>query len=189
MNKQLAEYINQRITVSTTELELILSFFKPLKAKKNELLITQGQTSQHMFFVLEGCLRIFYINEEGQEATRYLGFENSLTTALLSFISEKPSFEYIQALEHTDLLYITQNDFKQLLEVVPAWEQFYRRYLEYAYVLNTKKLMSFVTMDAKELYKQLLEEHPLVVKRLSSKIVASYLNISQETLSRLKSKL
>lgn len=189
MYKQIEDYIRKEISVTEEELKTITSFFKPLTPKRNEILVSHGQTSQRMFFVGKGCLRIFFINEEGQDATRYLAFENNFATALVSFITDKPSLEFIQALEHTELLYITQKDFYHLLDVIPSWEKFYRHYLEIAYVTNTNRLMSFITMDAKERYRQLLNEKPDVVRRLPNKMVASYLNISQETLSRLKSKL
>ena len=83
----------------------------------------------------------------------------------------------------------THKDFYHLLEIIPSWEKFYRHYLEYAYVNNTNRLMSFLTQDATERYRQLLEINPKIVQRLPNKIVATYLNMSQETLSRLKSKL
>jgi FixJ family two-component response regulator len=75
-----------------------------------------------------------------------------------------------------------------LLKIIPQWEKLYRHYLEYAYVTNTNRLMSFITLDATERYRQLLAQNPNVVMRMPNKMVASYLNISQETLSRLKSK-
>lgn len=189
MYEQLATYIGQKIKVSAEELETILSYFKILKPKKNELLLTHGQSSQRTFFVGKGCLRIFFINEEGQDATRYFAFENEFATALTSFITGDPSMEFIQAIEHTELLYISHRDFYHLLDIIPQWEKFYRNYLEYAYVNNTNRLMSFITMDAKERYRQLLDQNPIVVRRLPNKTVASFLNISQETLSRLKSKI
>ncbi|MEG2102701.1 Crp/Fnr family transcriptional regulator [Flavobacterium sp. FlaQc-28] len=189
MYKQIEDYIKREIVVDESELKTILSFFKPLQPKKNEILVTHGQTSQRMFFVGKGCLRIFFINEEGLDSTRYLAFEDSFATALVSFITEEPSFEFIQALEETELLYINQKDFYHLTAIIPAWEKFYRHYLEMAYITNTKRLMSFITMDAKERYKLLLNQNPAYVQRLPNKMVASYLNISQETLSRLKSKI
>ena len=189
MYEDLANYIKEKIDVSEEELSTILSYFKPLMVKKNELLLTHGQTSQRTFFVGQGCLRIYFINEEGQEATRYFAFENQFATALASFITGEPSEEFIQAAEHTELLYITHDDFYHLLEIIPQWEKFYRSYLERAYVHNTKRLMSFLIQDASEKYRQLLNENPIIVQRLSNKMVASYLNISQETLSRVKGKL
>lgn len=188
MIEQLSNYIKSIITVTDEELAIILSCFKPLKAEKNESLVVQGQMNQRSFFVGSGCLRIYFITEDGQEATRYLAFENNFATALCSFISNEPSLEFIQALEPTELLYISGQDFYHLLEIIPAWEKFYRYYLENAYVTNTNRLMSFLTLDATERYKQLMDINPKIIQRLPNRIVATYLNISQETLSRLKSK-
>lgn len=167
----------------------ILSYFQPMKLQKNELLLTHGQSSQRTFFVVRGCLRIFFINDEGSDSTRYFAFENQFATALASFITAEPSEEIIQAVEDSDVYYITHKNFYHLLDIIPQWEKFYRIYLEIAYVTNTKRLMSFLIQDALEKYCQLLAENPIIVRRLSNKLVASYLNISQETLSRLKSKL
>jgi len=189
MHEQLANYIKEQIKVSEEELTTILSYFRPLKAKKNELLLTQGQTSQRSYFVGKGCLRIYFINEDGQDATRYIAFENRFATALMSFITSEPSEEFVQAVEASELLYISHKDFFHLLDIIPQWEKFYRSYLEGAYVTNTRRLMSFLTLDAVERYRQLLEKSPDIVKRLPNKMVASYLNISQETLSRLKSRI
>ncbi|NBA85540.1 cyclic nucleotide-binding domain-containing protein [Emticicia sp. CRIBPO] len=189
MQEQLIHYIRRFITVTDEELNKIVSCFRPLEAEKNELLVVAGQTSQRTFFVGKGCIRIFFITEEGQEATRYIAFENNMATALCSFISNEPSLEFIQALEPSELLCISHEDFYHLLEVIPAWEKFHRHYLEKAYVNNTNRLMSFLTLSAKERYRQVLEVNPEIVRRLPNKIVATYLNISQETLSRLKSKI
>ncbi|UTN02637.1 Crp/Fnr family transcriptional regulator [Flavobacterium bizetiae] len=187
--EQLRDYIKGRIEVSDESLNTILSYFKPLKHAKNELLVSAGQTSQHTYFVGKGCLRIYYINEEGKDVTRYIAFENQIATALVSFITKAPSAEYIQVIEKSELLYISHEDFNHLLQNVPEWLQFYCRYLERAYVNNTNRLMSFTTMDARERYQLLLKINPTIVKRLPNKIVASYINVSQETLSRLKSKV
>ncbi|WP_341843265.1 hypothetical protein [Chitinophaga caseinilytica] len=131
----------------------------------------------------------FFITEDGQDATRYFAFEGQFATALVSFITGERSEEFIQAVEETEVFSIAHDDFYRLLELIPQWEKFYRIYLEIAYVTNTKRLMSFLTLDAKEKYRRLMEDSPHIVQRLSNKMVASYLNISQETLSRLKSKL
>jgi len=187
--KDLSAYIKRTVSIADEELSHILSFFKKQTAQKNELLLAAGQTSQRTFFVVGGCVRIYFKDEEGQDSTRYIAFENMFATALVSFITGQPSLEYIQALEASELLYITHEDFNQLRKKIPAWEKFYCNYLEKAHVNTSTRLLSFTTLDAKERYRQLLQRNPDVVKRLPNKIVASYLNISQETLSRLKSKI
>jgi CRP-like cAMP-binding protein len=189
MYKQLSKYISETIEVSNEDLSLILSFFKPLKKNKNELLIAPGQISQHTYFVVKGCLRIFFENLEGKEVTRYIAFENQFATALIAYITHLPSTEYIQAIESSELLYITHNDFNYLLETIPNWRKFYTNYLEKAYVSNANRVMSITTLDAVERYNQLLKINPKIVSRLPKKIVASYINVSQETLSRIKTKL
>ncbi len=188
MYEQLTKFIKDKIAISKEDLETVLSYFKPASVKKNELLVSEGEFGQQLFFVTKGCIRIFFINEDGQESTRFLAFENHFASALVSFITENSSMEYVQALEDSELLCINRNDFFSLLETYPIWEKFYRHYLEFAYVTNTNRLMSFITMDAKTRYESLLKERPIVVKRLPNKVVASFLNISQETLSRLKSR-
>jgi hypothetical protein len=89
----------------------------------------------------------------------------------------------------SELLYMDRKDFYHLVESLPAWEKFYRHQLEYAYVVNTNRLMSFITNDATERYLLLMKENPEIIKRLPNRLVANYLNITQEGLSRLKSKL
>ncbi|WP_121964634.1 Crp/Fnr family transcriptional regulator [Myroides sp. N17-2] len=186
--KQLIEYIQDRVKVSDEELDTILSFFRYEKLQKGEQLTSSGVNSQKLYFVCKGCLRIFYINEAGQDATRFFAFENQFATALVSFINSSASSEYLQALEVSEVYSITHADFYNLLELVPRWEKFYRQYLEFAYINNTNRLQAMVTMDAAERYNELLKLNPQIVQRLPNKIVASYLNISQETLSRIKSK-
>lgn len=188
MHSQLASYIKHEIPVSAEELDLILSYFVKASLDKNEVLLAEGEVNSKIIFVCKGCLRIYFNQEDGQEATRYLAFENQFATALVSFISRQPSLEYIQALEPSEVLYITYENFSHLLQIIPMWERFYRQYLEKAYVTNTNRLMSFTTMDASTRYKELLQQNARVVERLPNRLVASYLNMSQETLSRIKAK-
>ncbi|MBO9730922.1 MAG: Crp/Fnr family transcriptional regulator [Chitinophaga sp.] len=188
MYEQLTDYILRRINVTDAQLSIILSHFKLQKTVRNQALLSEGEVAKNIFFVNSGCVRVYFIDENGQEATRYLAFENNCVCGLMSFISGKPSHEFIQAVLPGQLLAISRNDFYYLLDTIPAWEKFYRHYLENAYVINTGRLMSFITQSAGERYRQLLNENAHVVQRLPNKLVASYLNISQETLSRLKSK-
>ncbi len=185
---QLQQFILGKVYLSEEECAEVLSFYKPMELSRHQILLSEGEPSRKMYFVVKGCLRVFFIKEDGSEVTRRIVFENAFSTTLVGFITGKPSLEYTQALEPTSLLYITQEDFYGLLARIPKWEKFYRQYLEVAYVINTNRLMSFITQDALQRYQLLLEEEPEIVQRLPNKIVASYLNVSPETLSRLKSR-
>ncbi|MGG5505883.1 MULTISPECIES: Crp/Fnr family transcriptional regulator [unclassified Myroides] len=186
--KQLITYIQERIDVTAEELDLILSFFTYEKIKKGEQLNAGIGQTQKLYFVCKGCLRIFYINEAGQDATRFFAFENQFATTLVNFIQGNSADEYMQALEESDVYVISHHHFYELLDLVPQWEKFYRKYLEFAYINNTSRLFAMVTMDAAKRYQDLLCQSPQIVRRLPNKIVASYLRVSQETLSRIKAK-
>ncbi|OAD46278.1 Crp/Fnr family transcriptional regulator [Polaribacter atrinae] len=188
-NIELTNFINKNITIDDEDLKIVLSYFKTIKKRKNDILLSNGKNSQASYFVKKGCLRLFYINEEGKDVTRYIAFENQFATELVSFITKDPAQESIQVVENSELLYITHDDFRHLMTIVPKWKDFYNIYLEKAYVNNSKRLISFTTLDATERYRQLFKINPNIVKRLPNKIVASYINISQETLSRIKSKI
>ena len=189
MYTQLSKYIADRVTITDEQLQVVLPYFKPLTLKKNEEINILDSPARRMYFVNKGCLRVYFLKVDGAEVTRRFAFENSFSTSLTSFINNEPLTECTKAIETTELLYILRNDFYHLLDVMPVWEKFYRHYLEFAYVNNTKRLQSLATQDATERYKLLLKESPHIVQRLSNKLVANYLNISQEALSRLKSKI
>jgi len=189
MSKQaLANYISNIVQLNDEQLDLALSFFKPSSHAKYEHLVSEGAVGQYMNYVNKGCLRIYFLREDGQEATRHFAFENQFATGLASFITESPSLENLQVMEDSELLRISRKDFYYLLNVIPAWEKFYRYYLENAYINNLQIFQREITKDAGLRYKELLDRNPEVVRRLSNKVVASYLNMSPETLSRMKSR-
>ncbi|WP_034893311.1 Crp/Fnr family transcriptional regulator [Gillisia sp. Hel_I_29] len=186
---ELTNFIRKNVNIEDDDLKIVLSYFKTIKKKKNEILLSKGKNSQVSYFVKKGCLRLFYIDEKGKDVTRYIAFENQFATELVSFITNQPAQETIQAVESSELLYINHDDFRHLMKIIPKWKDFYSIYLEKAYVNNSKRLMSFTTLNASERYNQLFKINPKIVKRIPNKIVASYINISQETLSRIKSKI
>jgi len=186
--EQLAAYIRKIIHLTDEQMEFVLKYFKPTRHLKNEVLVEVGQVNQYMNFVEKGCVRIFFVRDDGLDLTRNITFENQFATGLASFISQKPSMEALQVLEDTHLLRISRVDFYYLLGMFDSWEKFFRKYLEYAYLNNLSIYQREVMKDAAERYKELLSINAEIVKRLPNKIVASYLNMTPETLSRIKSK-
>ena len=189
MYHQLRKYITDRVAIGEEELNMVVSCFKCMKVKRKEHINVTGDVARRMYFVMKGCLRIYFIKPDCTEVTRRFAFENWFSTSLASFITGNLLTENTQAVEDSELLYISRNDFYHLLDTIPAWEKFYRGYLEYAYVTNTRRMQDFITLTAADRYKLLLEEHPEMVLRLPGKLVANYLNITQESLSRIKAQM
>jgi CRP-like cAMP-binding protein len=181
-------YIKKNIDINDNQLDEITSHFQLKTVKRNSVLLSAGETCKELYIVNSGCIRTYYITKQGHEKTRYIAFEGTIVTSLASFISQQSSFEFMDAIEDTELFVIRHNDFNKLLVKVPAWETFYRKILEMAYIYQNKRIESLVTLTAKQRYDKLLKENPEYFQRLSNKILATYLDITQETLSRLKSK-
>jgi CRP-like cAMP-binding protein len=169
------------------ELEQILSFFKPKSVKKNSILLHEGSVSKEFYYICSGGIRTFFIDKNGHEKTRYVMLDNHIGTTLASFISQKPSIEFIEAVDDTELLAIHHHDFYKLNHEMDNWRVFYQKILERAYSFQNRKIETLVTLTAKQRYELLLKENPELIQRLSNKVLASYLDIREETLSRLKS--
>src|SRR5882724_586091 len=106
------------------ELERITSYFKPKSAKKNDILLHEGNVSKEFCYVCTGGIRTFFIDKKGREKTRYVMLDNQIGTTLSSFISQKPSFEFIQAIDDTELLAISHQDFYHLNTEIENWKTF-----------------------------------------------------------------
>jgi len=189
MKSLLSQLIKQEITVTEEQLDIILAMFKQISVKKNEHLLEHGMIADRLFFICKGCLRLYYQNDERANATRFMAFENTFLTSIISFVSREPTIEYIQAVEKSDVLYITHKDFSTLRKEIADWDDLYIYILEYGLTVVNRKLSSLLTQNATERYRSLLRNNPDLIQRLSNSNLAAYLNISPETLSRLKSNI
>jgi CRP-like cAMP-binding protein len=188
MHPALEKMVEGKIELSAEERELIDSCFKAKTARRGEILVAKGSIARHVYLVVKGCLRIFLTGDDGSESTRFLLFEGRMGTAFPSFILRQPSVATVQSLEPSELLVLSYSDREMLFEKVRALEINYRKGLELDYIASIQRIESLITMDAKQRYMALLENSPEIVWRLPARIVADYLGISQETLSRLKGK-
>ncbi|UII33906.1 Crp/Fnr family transcriptional regulator [Fulvivirga ulvae] len=182
MFKLLENKLKSENGFNASQIEELLSCFQSLTTEKHQILLHKGETARHL-----GCLRVFCIQPDGKESTRFFAFEGRFGTAFPSFILQQPSVALIDTVDKSELLRINYHDFQTLLATVPGWETLYRKELERDYVESILRIESFVTMNAAERYQRILQHEPHLIHRLPNRIVAIYMGISQETLSRLKS--
>ena len=187
MIDQLKIVLNFIVPFSEYELERISCCFKPRKLMQGEILLKSGETCKEFYFIANGCIRTYFIDKKGNEKTRYIMPANYIGTALTSFISKSPSFELIDALKDSELLAISHEDFYRLNDELPNWKVFYQKILEMAYSFQTHKIESIVTLTAQQRFEQAMKENALLFQLVSNKVLASYLDMTPETLSRLKS--
>ena len=188
MHPALKTYLSDKIILSPTQEAIVDKYFKRITTRRNEILVPAGSIARHLYIVIKGCLRIFLTNDAGIESTRFLVFEGSMGTAFPSFIQQTPSAAAVQTPEASELLALSFEDRESLFQEIPGWETMDRKEVEKAYIHAIQRIEGLITADSRSRYHQLMQENAEMIKRLPSRIIADYLGISPETLSRLKSK-
>jgi len=181
------DFIDRLITTDPIFSETIKASFIKKYFKKHDRILQEGDVCNEFFFIVKGGIRIYFLTPQGQEKTRHISLENQIITSLSSFISQIPSAEILEAMEDTELLSMDRVNFFDLVQKCRPWELFYRYFVETAYVVQTKRIEARITMSARQRFQLTLNENPEYFQRLSNKVLASYIDVTQETLSRLKS--
>ena len=162
--------------------------FEELVLPKNEYLVTEGKTCRHLYFLQQGALRGYY-NLDGKEVTHWFAFENDFVTSFHSFITGQPAVENLQLMEGAVLWAITKDRLTQLLEEYREIERLVRIAYEKYYIRLEERYVNAQFKTATERYQELLTQTPHILRRAPLGAVASYLGISQETLSRIRGRL
>lgn len=158
------------------------------KVKKKEHLLVEGDICNFGIFVLQGCIRYYYL-EDGVESTGSFFFENSWYADLESFLNAKPSHLYIETLEDSVLYFLYKHDFDKLTRDYPVFATFLPNMMERTIKGLTTRNKSMSTISIEERYLRLIKDRPKVVERIPLKYIASYLGITPESLSRLRTRL
>lgn len=183
------QYLQDKSKLEIEAIEYIGTHFNLIKTKRNQTLVDFNKVCKEFYFINKGMLRIFNINPEGIETSRFFAFEEMFCTALPSFIDQKPANEYLQSIEKSELLVCDRNDFYKLITKFPEFDRIYREILELGFITSQKIIYGFQGFDALEKVKWTIENQPQILQRISNKMAASYLGISPSTLSRTKSRL
>ena len=161
---------------------------KEISVANKTVLLREGETAQNIFFVKEGCLRM-WMNYEGKEITFQFFFENEMVASIESFRSNKPGILNIQAIEPSTLVVLSKKNFKLLLDESPLVKDFlletaFKRFSDYS-----KLYVSFLKNNPVERYKDLLQNQPRIIQRVPQHFIASYLGITPVSLSRIRKKI
>ncbi len=156
--------------------------------EKGQLLEESGKVCKNLHLIVEGAVRSFYM-KENRDITVSFTLENEFITSMHSFITQKPSYENIETLEKTVSGKISQEDLWELFDRFPSLERNYRLILERYYIALEEQLIFSKFKSAKERYLELIETRPKIIQKASVGQIASYLDMSLETLSRVRGKI
>ncbi len=177
------------LNLNEEQVARVSTCFRPRSLKKAEVFLSEGQVCRELFLVRSGCLRSYYLTADGKEKTRHLAFAHSLITSLGSFTRQVTSSEYLESVEDSEVLVMDYREFETLYHTLPQWKNFYRDFVEQAYFRQQERLEKHLTLSARGRFLELMQNHPDHLHKVSNRILASYLDIAPETLSRFKSQI
>lgn len=164
----------------------IQQFFLPQELKKKENLLVEGKVCKANYFVVQGCLRMFFVNDKGIEQTVQFALENWWLADYTSFSSGSPSGFYIQAVEKTKVLSLTHNAQEKLLKQHPQLERYFRLVHQRAHAAAQFRIKGLYGNSREVLYHQFVQRYPEFVQRIPQYLLASFLGITPEYLSELR---
>jgi len=154
--------------------------------KRKTTLLNAGETSNTIYFIVAGAARVYYLDKDGKQTNTWFLFENELLISVYSFFTAQPSFEYIETLEDATLIAVKREKLDEMYLKYMDFNFIGRKLTEYYYIRNEIQANDLRMLSAKERYEQLLKRSPQLFQRVSLGNIASYLGISQETLSRIR---
>lgn len=189
MYEQLFKSIREKVALTPTEMELCKTFFIPKKLRKKQSLLQEGDICIYNAFVEKGMLRSFSIDEKGNEHIVQFAIEGWWISDLASFLTNSNSIYTIEALEDSELLLLTTEARDALMNQIPMFERYQRLLLQNAYIANQARINSALTETAEDKYLNLGKAYPGIVKRVPQHMLASYLGLTPETLSRVRKQI
>jgi CRP-like cAMP-binding protein len=185
--QQLFNHIQGYYQLSNEALHILSDSFEEVTFTKGDFLLQANQVCRHLYFIKNGAVRGYYILED-KEITHWFGFENDFVTSFHSFITGQPSVENIQLMEGSILWKISKEKLNSLYNNHHEIERLVRIAYEKYYIRLEERFVNAQFKTAAERYESLIQQSPHIIERVPLGYIASYLGISQETLSRIRNR-
>jgi CRP-like cAMP-binding protein len=181
--------VSRHISLTPEEIEFFTSLLKLRSLANGEFLLHEGEICRYESFVVKGCLKNYYQDENGFEHIIDFLIEEWWADDLYSLLTQTASRSNIKAIEDTDVLQISKTDLELLYQKIPKFERFFRILFQNAYITQREQINLALSAPAKERYLLFVKKKPYAEKRFSQKDIASYLGVTPQFLSTMKKKL
>ncbi len=189
MFDDLIAHIQSEIHLTETEVEKFKSFWKVFELSKDDYLLRNGDLCMFDSYVVKGCLKAYCINTKtGKEDILFFATEKWWATDLDSFVNKTPSIYNLKAIENTTMLRISRESFIELLDTLPKLEKYFRIILERYIASMQRRVIILNSYTAEEKYQHFIEQYPSMLQRVPQYLIASYLGVTPEFLSRVRGK-
>ena len=189
MAQLLLDNFRRHIELSSEEAEIILKKFKKESYKSKTVLIRPGMDANFTYFVLKGVLRSYTIDANGAEHILNIATPNWWMADMYSYLGGKPAIMYVDVVDDCELLSITREEVETLYEEIPRLERFFRILTENNLLSNQQRVLDKMSLTAEERYEKFIKKHPEVTQCLPQKYIASYIGVTPEFFSKMKSRM
>jgi CRP-like cAMP-binding protein len=180
------QYLTEKSQVTAADLSRIEAACIFKKLRKRQYLLQEGDVWKYNAFIVKGCVRTYTVDEKGNEHILNFAIENWWTGDRESLLSGKPAVFNIDALEDVEVILIPKQEFDQLCQEIPALNDMVNAILQRSFVASQNRIHTFLSLGAEEKYQQFINKYPQLANRLPQGMIASYLGITPETLSRVR---
>ena len=187
MSTNLKKFISRFGAFSDAELEEVTGKFKRKTVKKNNYVFRQGDTCKDFVFVDKGCLRLYYV-KDGIEVSVWFAFQPSSAIEVYSFISEKPSDYFLQAIEDSEVLYLPKTELKKMYQSHPKMQEMMRNYWEAVLLDLISRFTALEKDSAEKRYLDLINNTDYL-GTIPQKYLASFIGVTPTSLSRIRKKI
>ena len=184
--EELIEFILQFGNLNKQQINLVTNKVTELELRKDEYFSEAGKIPRQVGFLLEGVLRVCYYNNKGEEITRYFIEENHMVVDIKHFEANLAASEYVQAVTDCKLLVFAKPDWEDLSNTIIGWDNIVNKIIQKALIQKLERRSPLVEQDATTRYLAFVEKYAKIVNRLPLSHVASYLGITQSSLSRIR---
>lgn len=189
MNSTLSSYTKRFIDLTEQEDEQFQSCLKKIAVKKGDYLLQTGQICKGRYFVVTGCLRLYYIDNKDNEQIMHFGLDNWWITEYDSLLNNTPSTFTIQAIADTEILILNQASFANLILEIPLINTLFREIMEKSFIASQRRMEYMLSYSGEERYHKFITQNPEFLQRVPQYMIASYLGMSPEFYSKLRSQI
>ncbi|CAM3661582.1 Crp/Fnr family transcriptional regulator [Sphingobacterium prati] len=175
--------------LSAAEIHFSAQFFKPIHLKKGDFFIHEDESCRHIGFIASGAVKAYANDKEGKENITCFKFENEFVTSFSEFVMQTKSRRSIRAIEDSIIYRISYPDYRYLLDQVTAWNGVIKLVVEQEYYQKERYLLNYNNKSAVDKYRYVLSNEPKLVQRIAMQDLASYLGVTQRSLTRVKGQI
>lgn len=184
MQDKLREHIEKVIPLSDEEFAFISAHFTVKKFKKHQFIIQKGDAVKYSYFVVSGLLKLVHTDDSEKEHIISFAMEDWWESDYYAFYTQTEATLSLECLEDTEVLGLTFENYRKLCDDLQKMERFFLEKSNFGFLGAQRRILSLITSNAKERYEQLLKRYPSLFQRVPKSLIAAYLGVSRETLSR-----